>query len=208
MPFVGAIVFLAFGHNRLQRKQVEPGRRKAHMRANIAFDWVYDEERISFTGAEKIHQLLTAINPFPPTVGNSVVVYEDMQRNFDEQIAAISNAQQFVHLAYYIFQDDKLGERFRRSLIDAAKRGVVVRVLYDSIGSIGLTNKFLEPLRNSGVHVNDFLPIKLLTRRWVLTFVIIARFWCVMATSPSSAVPTLALSILVSLTWANGWIRI
>lgn len=74
-------------------------------------------------------------------------------------LAAIAAAKRRVDLEMYIFENDATGQRVRDALVAAAKRGVVVRVLYDAIGSASLGHAFFEPIERAGGHVIDFNPI-------------------------------------------------
>src|SRR5262249_46963572 len=63
---------------------------------------------------------------------------------------------------------DTIGARFRNALAERAKSGVAVRVVYDSLGSLGMTEAFWAPLTIAGGEVREFhsiLPIDP-TFRW------------------------------------------
>jgi cardiolipin synthase len=49
--------------------------------------------------------------------------------------AAIGAATQTVNLESYIFKDDRAGQIIAQALMDAARRGIEVRVLVDGTGS-------------------------------------------------------------------------
>jgi cardiolipin synthase len=51
-------------------------------------------------------------------------------------------------------------------LIEKAKQGVKVRFLYDVIGSIFLTRRFLKPMQEAGIQVASFLPGRTWRERW------------------------------------------
>ena len=67
----------------------------------------------------------------------------------------------------YIFNDDQIGWQVARELIDAAKRGVQVRVLYDAIGCRGSSTRFFDTMKQAGVNAIPYHP----TRFWR------PRFW-------------------------------
>lgn len=73
--------------------------------------------------------------------------------------AAIDGARLHVHCVVYIFRPDAAGLRFLGLLERAARRGVVVRLLYDSFGSLGLKQAHLAALRAAGGHAVPFLPL-------------------------------------------------
>jgi cardiolipin synthase len=72
---------------------------------------------------------------------------------------AIDAARREVHCQVYIFRPDRAGRRFLGLLTEAARRGVVVRLLYDSFGSFGLSAADLAELRAAGGRAEAFLPL-------------------------------------------------
>ncbi|MEO6596036.1 MAG: phospholipase D-like domain-containing protein [Planctomycetota bacterium] len=73
--------------------------------------------------------------------------------------AAIEAAVHHVHCVVYIFRPDASGRRFLDLLTRAARRGVAVRLLYDSIGSFGLKAVHLAALQAAGGRAEPFLPL-------------------------------------------------
>ncbi len=78
---------------------------------------------------------------------------------FPAMLAAIDAASQSVCLEIYTFEECPLGRDFLEALMQACGRGVRVRVLVDSVGSILLPDYFWEPLRQAGGAVRWFNPI-------------------------------------------------
>lgn len=72
---------------------------------------------------------------------------------------AICAARHHVHCVVYIFRPDDTGHRFLAVLAAAAARGVKVRLLFDSFGSLGLKDRHLQPLRDAGGEAVAFLPL-------------------------------------------------
>ena len=62
---------------------------------------------------------------------------ENGQRRLCRQAAAGRRAKHSLDLAYYIFDDDYSSSRLSQALIDAAKRGVKVRLLVDYFSAYG-----------------------------------------------------------------------
>jgi cardiolipin synthase A/B len=78
---------------------------------------------------------------------------------FPSMLAAIAAARRYVHLETYIIRDDSSGRRFLAALVERARAGVSVRLLYDALGSFGLPAAFLEELRAGGVRVAAYHPV-------------------------------------------------
>lgn len=72
---------------------------------------------------------------------------------------AIGAAKQHVHCVVYILRPDETGLRFLELLTEAAKRGVQVRLCFDSFGSWGLKTSHLQRLRAAGGKAVPFLPL-------------------------------------------------
>lgn len=80
---------------------------------------------------------------------------------FATMLDAMALARVSVRLETYIFSDDELGRRVRAALVEAQRRGVMVRVLVDGIGSISLPGDFWQPLVQTGGAVRVFNPVAL-----------------------------------------------
>ena len=75
-------------------------------------------------------------------------------------IADLKSAKHSIHLLYYIYRDDELGNEIMQILTEKAKNGVEVRLIYDDFGSLLTRRKFFQPLKDAGGEVNAFLPSK------------------------------------------------
>jgi cardiolipin synthase len=90
--------------------------------------------------------------------GNRVRLLRDGPATFDTMLELIGNARQSILLESYIFRSDLTGQRFAEPLLEAAKRGVQVRVIMDWIGSRGTSRGFIAKLRKGSVAVRVFNP--------------------------------------------------
>ena len=69
---------------------------------------------------------------------------------------AIAGAKSHIFLETYIFADDEVGQKFAQTLMKKAAEGVEVRIIYDSIGSIGSKNDFFRKMEDSGIRLIEF----------------------------------------------------
>jgi len=76
-------------------------------------------------------------------------------------LAAINAARRTIRLEMYIYSSNPPGDEFRDALARAAERGVLVRVLLDALGSIGLSAAFWKPLLDAGGQCRWFNPLKI-----------------------------------------------
>ncbi|HTR51118.1 MAG TPA: phosphatidylserine/phosphatidylglycerophosphate/cardiolipin synthase family protein [Kofleriaceae bacterium] len=99
-------------------------------------------------------------------VGCEVQVLRGGGETYPAMLAAIAAAERTICLETYILASDRTGGRFGAALIERARAGVIVRLIYDAIGSFGLAGAFVDELRAAGVHVIEFNPIAPWRARW------------------------------------------
>jgi cardiolipin synthase len=102
-----------------------------------------------------------SVAPRPPRFigGNEAKYLRDGRSQLAWMLGAIDAARTRIDLEMYIFDPDEAGTRVLAALVRAAERGVLVRLLYDSIGCVQAGPEFFEPLRLAGGHVVEFNPV-------------------------------------------------
>ncbi|MCP1096968.1 cardiolipin synthase [Bacillaceae bacterium OS4b] len=95
------------------------------------------------------------------TEDNQVDIFTEGKNKFDQLFKDIEAAKNHIHIQYYIIQRDGLGKRFIEALTKKANEGVKVRLLYDELGSRGMTKRFFREFRQAGGRVEAFFPSKL-----------------------------------------------
>ncbi|WP_150251729.1 phospholipase D-like domain-containing protein [Nocardiopsis deserti] len=76
--------------------------------------------------------------------GTTATVYTYGEDLFEDMIAAIRGARRRVLFESYIVKDDRVGQRFKRALIEAADRGVEVYVIYDGFANLVVPRSFFR----------------------------------------------------------------
>ncbi|WP_254059090.1 cardiolipin synthase [Methanogenium sp. MK-MG] len=93
---------------------------------------------------------------------NAVEVYTDGNAKFDALLDVIDNAEDFIHLEYYIIRNDTLSRQIATALARKAREGVTVRVLGDAVGCHGLPKDFFRELIDAGGETAWFFRSKYL----------------------------------------------
>ena len=93
------------------------------------------------------------------SAGNEVTLLTGGDELFPAMCQAIARAHQEVWLATYIFHDDAAARGIANALIQAAARGVRVRVVVDGFGSKGSLPALRRWFDGSGVALVVFRPI-------------------------------------------------
>src|SRR5262245_23104092 len=84
-----------------------------------------------------------------------------VDESFDRMLQAIDDSTVSVCLEMYIYSASQIADRFRAALVRACQRGVQVRILIDSLGSLTLTDSYWNPVREAGGEVRWFNPLRL-----------------------------------------------
>ena len=155
-PWVGLLLYYLFPR-RLQMRRL---RRRQNRLA-----WIEEElDRLRPAESEVHHgdplvRLLHRIDGDAVHDGNRVTWLAGGREFFEEALRAVANAKDFVHLEVYILRHDEAGRLLLDALTEAARRGIEVRLLYDSFGSFGVSGASLADLVAAGGEVEAFLPL-------------------------------------------------
>ena len=105
-------------------------------------------------------KLFTNQNWSFPFKDNEVDIYTNGYDFFHMLLRDIGKAKNHVHIDSYIFNDDALGYMVADELVEKASQGVEVRVIYDDVGCWNVKNEFFERMREAGIEVHAFMPVK------------------------------------------------
>jgi cardiolipin synthase A/B len=90
------------------------------------------------------------------TGGNSYTVLTNGDQIFPSMLEAVKNARRRISFETYIYNKGTVGQQFTEAFIAAAKRGVVVQLVVDAIGSSKIPKEWQEGLKSAGVKVGEF----------------------------------------------------
>lgn len=173
LPLVGFIAYAFLG-----RKLPKNRLFKLHKHVQMQLDERLNEQRKQLghnaktPADEVVKRSRTAVDMFMTTDAaflsrqNKVHIFTNGNDLFHRVIEDIEGAKKSIHIEFYTFYNDKIGNEILDLLVRKAKQGVEVRVIYDSWGSMGTTRKFFKPLIDAGGHAFPFLN----TRSVVLDF--------------------------------------
>ena len=110
-----------------------------------------------------------ARSPLRWRVGCDVTVLRDGGQTYKAMLEAIAHAQRTICFETYILAADATGDRFKLALVERARAGVQVRLMYDAVGSFGLADTWLSDLLAAGVEIVLFNPIAPWRQRYRLS---------------------------------------
>jgi len=161
MPLFGAILYLAFGVNRIRRRAVKLGVHKTFSRdvpENLG-----EPEHDGAEHLKHIARVVSRVTTQPLTAGNKIAPLVNGDEAFPAMLAAIESAKKSVTLGTYIFDNDASGAKFVSALEGAVERGVAVRVLIDSAGTRYSWPPITWKLHRAKIPFAKFLPASIFT---------------------------------------------
>lgn len=154
LPLIGAPVYLFLGPRRLERKKSRLLAARAtvgHTSADLA------KEHDVGPDAGALMRLSCRLAGMPPMNATRLRVFGDGDSTYDAIDEAMRGAKHHIHVEYYIFRDDGAGARMISTLVERARAGVEVRMLYDAVGS-RLSRASRRALTDAGVRLAQFNP--------------------------------------------------
>ncbi len=114
---------------------------------------------------ERLTTVVESVTESPLTKGNKITLLADGHGTYTAMFKAIQNAKRHINLESYIIEDDETGRSFADLLLKKRREGVLVHIIYDSMGSIKTPASFFQRLRDGGIQVVEFNPINPLKSR-------------------------------------------
>ncbi|MCP4667524.1 MAG: cardiolipin synthase [Deltaproteobacteria bacterium] len=99
-----------------------------------------------------------AVTGQPLVWGNKVTLLKDGPEAFGAMGAIISGARKNINLESYIFESDDVGKRFSSLLAEKQAESVQVNILWDGVGSFGVTRSLFGGLLERGGRIMKFRP--------------------------------------------------
>jgi len=159
IPFLGIILYIFFGQNtRKERKIWQQSLDQLTKRSMLEF-----VEQKDFNIPEEyrtISNLFMNQNLALPFKNNEVEIYTSGYDFFPSLLMEIGKAEHHIHIDTFIISDDPLGRLIADALIDKARQGIEVRLIYDDVGSWRTPNSFFTHMRNEGIEVYAFMPVR------------------------------------------------
>ena len=159
IPVVGIVLYFFFGQNTrkekfISRQSMDQLTKRSMLEFAEQQNLVLPEEH------SVLINLFTTQNWALPFKNNTTDILTDGTDFFISLLRDIGQATHHIHLETYIICDDPLGRLLADALADKARQGVEVRFIYDDVGCWNVPNSFFEQMRNAGIDVHAFMPVK------------------------------------------------
>ena len=146
MPGLGVILYLLFGINKLRSmraidKAAEEFGPSKDILANYfmmqnRYTHRHDEDENGGNVQQSIRRIISRVLPESlPLTGNKIELLHDGTETYPAMLEAINAAQHSIHMESYIINPDAAGKMILDAMLEKARQGVEVKVMYDRFGS-------------------------------------------------------------------------
>ena len=158
VPFVGIVFYLFFGINTRKERYVSD--RTMNMLTKRSMLEFAEQQNLRLPDKHKpLIDLFVNQNLALPFKDNEVDVCMNGCQFFPMLLKDIREAKSHIHIDMYIIADDALGCLVADALIDKAREGVEVRLIYDDVGCWNVKHRFFERMREEGIEAVPFMPV-------------------------------------------------
>lgn len=158
LPAVGLILYIFFGRNIKNKRMVSRRNKRRLLRLAKAPRHHRNPSSLppEYQAITRLTQTMTGSTYI---ADNDVEIFSTGSAKFEKLSEDLRAARKFINLQYYIFEDDELGREIASILMERAREGVKVRVIYDHVGSFHVSSDFFKKLRRAGVEAFPFFKV-------------------------------------------------
>lgn len=167
--WIGVILYILLGinwkkRNLVQQKPENLFRKYLHSilekQSNFLEKSINSEKNEKFSDAIKTIRLLISGNNSILTLNNRVKLIYNGEEAFSYLIRDLKKAEISIHMEFFIWRSDQLGEQIKEILIEKAKQGIDIKLLFDGLGSLGkISFKYRRELKKFGIQYRYFLDL-------------------------------------------------
>ena len=159
LPVVGFVIYIVFGQDYTKRRFM----------SKRMYSKIKTRPLAEIDSSELVHypskyidliKLLRNSNQAHLLYGSSVEYFITGRDKFQALFRDIDKAIDHIHIEYYVWDDDVIGNQLKDLLIRKSAEGVKIRVIVDAVGSWRVKNSFYEQLRSAGIEVEEFMKVR------------------------------------------------
>ncbi len=167
LPGLGFLLYIFFGQNFRKEKIIARKGLQNHDKLSylahaqvtkLSEGRLFEETAVK--KAPNLVRLLLNNSSAVVTIGNRLKLYHNGDAKFTALIRELRKARHFIHMEYYIFEEDKIGNEIKSILKEKAAEGVAVRLIVDDVGSWELKQSFFDEMWAAGIEAYSFLQVR------------------------------------------------
>jgi len=169
-PIFGGLFYLLLGRRKLKKSQ----RDKLNQSFNRMGKMLIQDENVYrkiMASDESVAAQMRYISQFSqfPVYENTAVEYLSPGETFFERLKEqLRSARKFIFMEYFIIQEGVMWNEILDIMVEKAKAGVEVRIIYDDVGCVQLLPyKYDKYLEKQGIKCKVFNPFKPVVSVWL-----------------------------------------
>jgi cardiolipin synthase A/B len=162
VPIVGGVLYLIFGGKKIPKALRKEMVRSSNENAPFMIQDPAVLNQIRHLDPHIFKQInYLWRNSYFPVYKNTQTEYFDLgEEKFEAMVRELKKAEKFIFLEYFIIKKGLMWDTIEEVLVEKAKAGVDVRVIYDDFGGHDLPHDFNEYLNGLGIKTFVFNPLK------------------------------------------------
>ena len=167
LPLVGVIIYFAFGINYRHRKTDKIGSIFLKEHAGDFKNNIVDQTpALIKSHANSIKQYAELVR-FIHNLGdenlnrNEYKLLLNGEEKFPEVLKTLDTAKHFIHMEYFLWENDVRGNQIKELLLKKIGQGVKIRVIYDDYASRKIKGNIVKALKAGGVEIYPIIKVKL-----------------------------------------------
>ena len=163
LPLFTAFIYIVFGNHGISKKE----ERVVELSRATYIPYLKAQHKVNQDNKEDLGRGAGAFNYIKNTAGmdyhshNHITYYKNGETFFPAFIDAIKQAEEFIFIEFFIITDGQEWSAVKEILIEKAKQGVEVRIVYDDLGCSGtISPRTPKKLRKYGIKCYKFHKFK------------------------------------------------
>ncbi len=167
MPVIGLVVYYFLGQDYRKSKLFS---RKGIIDNELVKRWEENQQyevaehelfsREYLGDAVKIARQLYRNNYSVLTIRNEIEILKNGESKIPALKRELEKATRYIYMEYYIIDEDEIGISITDLLMEKAAEGVEVKVIIDDLGSSDLSSARIKKMREAGVQIFPFMPVR------------------------------------------------
>ena len=168
LPIVGILIYFSFGLNYRQHRFTKAGKASLNEIAKDFKTIVPDQtDELIKSHSSRVAGYGELIK-FIYKIGdenlsqNKCELLVNGEEKFPEVLRTLKTAKRFIHMEYYDWENDHRGNQIKDVLLQKAKEGVKVRIMYDAYASRKIRTNIVKELRQGGIEIYPVIKINII----------------------------------------------